>query len=95
MQEPDGDIIPEHIAQRRGLSYRLNANRNPERGTTQESGMLSPEPDARIRYGVLAPRSSGKENQSNVKPFIGTLRVTNPARQSWTSSRKRVLRGGG
>jgi hypothetical protein len=30
-----------------------------------------------------------------VKPFIGTLRVTNPARQSWTSSRKRVLRGGG
>jgi hypothetical protein len=43
----------------------------------------------------LAPRSSGKENQSNVKPFIGTLRVTNPARQSWTSSRKRVLRGGG
>ena len=32
---------------------------------------------------------------SNVKPFIGTLRVTNPVRQSWTSSRKRVLRGGG
>jgi len=30
-----------------------------------------------------------------VKPFIGTLRVSNPARQSWTSSRKRVLRGGG
>ena len=30
-----------------------------------------------------------------MKPFIGTLRVTNPARQSWTSSRKRVLRGGG
>ena len=44
---------------------------------------------------VLAPRSSGKENQSNVKPFIGTLRVTNPVRQSRASSRKRVLRGGG
>src|SRR4029077_6185931 len=43
----------------------------------------------------IAPRSSGKENQLNVKPFIGTLRVTNPVRQSGTSSRKRVLRGGG
>ena len=30
-----------------------------------------------------------------MKPFIGTLRVTNPVRQSWTSSRKRVLRGDG
>ena len=30
-----------------------------------------------------------------MNPFIGTLRVPNPARQSWTSSRKRVLRGGG
>ena len=28
-----------------------------------------------------------------MKPFIGTLRVTNPARQSRASSRKRVLRG--
>ena len=32
---------------------------------------------------------------SNVKPFIETLRVTNPVRQSRTSSRKQVLRGGG
>ena len=32
---------------------------------------------------------------SNVKPFIATLRVTNPVRKSWASSRKRVLRGGG
>ena len=31
----------------------------------------------------------------NEKPFIGTLRVTNPVRQSRASSRKRVLRGGG
>ena len=30
-----------------------------------------------------------------MKPFIGTLRVTNPVRQSWTSGRKRVLRGDG
>ena len=28
-----------------------------------------------------------------MKPFIGTLRVTNPVRQSRASSRKRVLRG--
>ena len=32
---------------------------------------------------------------SNVKPFNGTLRVTNPVRQSRASSRKRVWRGGG
>ena len=30
-----------------------------------------------------------------MKPFIGTLRVTNPVRQSRASSRKRVLRGAG
>jgi hypothetical protein len=30
-----------------------------------------------------------------VKPFIETLRVTNPVRQSRASSRKRVLRGAG
>src|SRR5271157_2130327 len=43
----------------------------------------------------LAPSSSGKENHlKNVKPFIETLRVTNPVRQSRASSRKRVLRGG-
>ena len=41
----------------------------------------------------LPPRSSGKEDHSNVKPFVGTLRVTNPVRQSRASSRKRVLRG--
>ena len=44
----------------------------------------------------LAPRNSGKENHlKNVKPFIETLRVTNPVRQSRASSRKRVLRGDG
>ena len=31
---------------------------------------------------------------TTVKPFAGTLRVTNPARKSRASSRKRVLRGG-
>ncbi len=30
-----------------------------------------------------------------MKPFIGTLRVTNPVRQSWTSSRKRASLEGG
>src|SRR6516162_6630716 len=32
---------------------------------------------------------------SYVKPFVGTLRVTNPAWKSWTNGQKRVLRGGG
>jgi hypothetical protein len=40
----------------------------------------------------IAPRSSGEEDR-DVKPFIGALRVTNPVRQSRASSRKRVLRG--
>jgi hypothetical protein len=31
----------------------------------------------------------------NVKPFRGTLRVTNPVRQSRAGSRRRVLRGDG
>ena len=35
------------------------------------------------------------ESYQNVKPFIETLRVTKPVRQSRASSRKRVLRGGG
>jgi hypothetical protein len=43
----------------------------------------------------IAPRSSEKEDHCYVKPFIGTLRVPNPARQSRASSRKQVLRGGG
>src|SRR5271157_5807318 len=42
----------------------------------------------------LAPRSSEKEERY-VNPFIETLRVTNPVRQSRASSRKRVLRGDG
>jgi len=35
------------------------------------------------------------ESPQNVKPFIETLRVTNPVRQSRASSRKQVLRRGG
>jgi hypothetical protein len=43
----------------------------------------------------LAPRSSGKENHlKNVKPFIETLRVTNPVRQSRASSREASLAWG-
>ena len=44
----------------------------------------------------IAPRSSEKEDHSNVKPFNGTLRVTNPVRQSRASppqAEKRILRG--
>ena len=43
---------------------------------------------------VLAPRSSGKENHLNVKPFVETLRVTNPVRQSRASSREASLAWG-
>src|SRR5208337_971702 len=44
----------------------------------------------------LTLRQEARERRiiSNVKPFIETLRVTNPVRQSRASSRKRVLRGG-
>ena len=43
----------------------------------------------------LASRLPYENHLKNVKPFIETLRVTNPVRQSRASSRKRVLRGGG
>jgi hypothetical protein len=48
------------------------------------------------RKNELTLRQEARERRiiSNVKPFIGTLRVTNPVRQSRASSRKRVLRGG-
>ena len=43
----------------------------------------------------LTLRQEARERRiiSNVKPFIETLRVTNPVRQSQASSRKRSLRG--
>jgi len=47
-----------------------------------------------LKCTVIAPRSSGEE-EHDVKPFDGTLRVINPVRQSRASSRKRVLRGDG
>ncbi len=37
----------------------------------------------------------GKGGSHKRKPFVGTLRVTSPARQSLASGRKRVLRGAG
>jgi hypothetical protein len=45
----------------------------------------------------LTLRQEARERRiiSDVKPFIETLRVTNPVRQSRASSRKQVLRGGG
>ena len=54
-------------------------------------------PSAKRQNPNLTLRQEARERGiiSNVKPFIGTLRVTNPVRQSRASSRKRVLRGGG
>jgi hypothetical protein len=44
----------------------------------------------------LRQESLGREEEPRTrKPFVGTLRVTNPAWQSRASSQKRVLRGGG
>ena len=39
-----------------------------------------PQPASRRAESTGLRQNSGKENQSDVKPFIGTLRVTNPAR---------------
>ena len=59
----------------------------PPRSATVERDGNCPRPCA---------KKLGKgESSENVKPFIETLRVTNPVRQSRASSRKRVLRGGG
>ena len=47
-----------------------------------------------IDHETHCAKKLGKgESSQNVKPFIETLRVTNPVRQSRASSRKRVLRG--
>ena len=44
----------------------------------------------------MRQESLGKEEEPRTrKPFVGTLRVINPVRQSLASSRKRVLRGVG
>jgi len=57
---------------------------------------LTPRERCVNRKPDLTLRHEARERRiSNVKPLIGTLWVTNPARQSWTSSRKQVLRGGG
>ena len=41
--------------------------------------------------GLTSPQEARRRRiASNVKPFIATLRVTNPVRKSWASSRKRV-----
>ena len=72
-------------------SLRHVTHRTPERamsltlrGEAFEIGMVS-----------LAKKLGKGESSQNVKPFIETLRVTNPVRQSRASSRKRVLRGDG
>ena len=44
---------------------------------------------------VFAPGKAWARRMNELKPCEGTLRVTKPARRSWPSSRKRVLRGGG
>jgi hypothetical protein len=71
--------------------------------------VTKPAADARDQYGVRRTRGRRREISmvslrqearerriiSNVKPFIETLRVTNPVRQSRASSLKQVLRGVG
>ena len=49
------------------------------------------------RKDALTSREEARERRivTTVKPFAGTLRVTNPARKSRASSRKRVLHDGG
>ena len=68
------------------------AERRKQEGYSRRGGSKSS--NACRTKADLAPRSSEKEDRY-VKPFIGTLRVTNPVRQSRASSRKRVLRGDG
>ena len=43
----------------------------------------------------IAQEARERRIVTTVKPFAGTLRVTNPARKSRASSRKRVLHDGG
>ena len=58
-------------------------------------GMGSDRFQVNLKLGLTSRQeSSGKEEVGSLKPFSGTLRVTNPVRKSRASSRKRVLRGG-
>jgi len=59
--------------------------------------------EIRCQFIILARKDEPTSRQearerrivTTVKPFAGTLRVTNPARKSRASSRKRVLHDGG
>src|SRR5208337_1282791 len=68
----------------------------PPRST--RPGLRAPDyaPDY-ARKDELTSRQEARERRidTTVKPFAGTLRVTNPARKSRASSRKRVLHDGG
>src|SRR5271157_515393 len=69
-----------------------NETGSPE--TTSKTLSIATSHQPRLNVSL---RQEARERRivADVKPFIGTQRVTNPVRQSRASSRKRVLRGGG
>jgi hypothetical protein len=64
-------------------------------GSLKTAVELTVKPQTKNKVWHCAKKLGKGESSQNVKPFIETLRVTNPVRQSRASSRKRVLRGGG
>ena len=93
-------------ARRRTLTARTSANmevmHDGSDASTSEFGPKGTQRErdndhwARRREGgfeTLRQEARKRRIISSVKPFTGTLRVTNPVRQSRASSRKWVLRG--
>ena len=79
---------------RRCFRILTDAHLRPGLPDTLLSAVRAPGNQIRVARHLLTKLGKGESSQ-NVKPFIETLRVTNPVRQSRASSRKRVLRGGG
>ena len=71
-------------------------------GLTRLNRKLVAKAEAIIRHGewgwtwtAVRQAKPGRGGWDDLKPFVGTQRVTNPARKGWPAMRKRVLRGGG
>jgi hypothetical protein len=47
-----------------------------------------------IRVILYSQAKPGSGEWSDLKPFVGTQRLTNSARKGWPANRKRVLRSG-
>src|SRR5262249_56895005 len=81
----------------RATAPRSRTRRSSPRPSNDATGGLASAADGKIMDVVESrsgcARKAWERRKRKRKPFVGTLRVASPARQSLASSRKRVLRG--